>query len=90
MGQLIIDTHCQRINLCGFFDSNNFTSKNGLIININVGSGNVNIWNHQSGNTYALEFILVKFVGTNVWYQKQSERMYLLLSNCQKNRGYYP
>ncbi len=66
MRQLITDTHCQRINVCEFFDSNNLTSKNGLIINMNVGSRNINIWYYQTINTYALEFILVKLIGANV------------------------
>ncbi len=84
MGQLIIDAHCQRINVCGFFDSNNFNSKNGLIMNSNVGSGNTNIWNYQSIYIYSLGFMLLSSIGINVIYQKQSEKMWLLLSNCQK------
>ncbi len=75
MGQLIIDTYCQRINVREFFDSNNFTNKNGLIINTNIGSGNMNIWNYQSINVYVLGFILLRAIGTNVTCQKQSEKM---------------
>ncbi len=45
-GQLITDTHCQRINICEFFDSNNLTNKNRLIIHINVCPGNFNKWNY--------------------------------------------
>ncbi len=33
---------------------------------------------------------ILKLIGTNDWYQKQSDNTCVFLSNCQKNSGSYP